>query len=60
MELLTIPTKEPIIKKDVVVEETVTDLCKCGEPAEIGCHGIANSVVYSESWCEKCYNKRYK
>jgi hypothetical protein len=34
------------------------DTCKCGQPSDIGCHGIKEGVVYDEWYCERCYNKQ--
>lgn len=31
---------------------------KCGEPSEIGAHGIRDGAVYSEYWCERCYRSK--
>lgn len=35
------------------------DRCnKCGMESHYGAHGIRDGKVYSEYWCERCYNSR--
>ncbi len=29
---------------------------KCGEPSDIGAHGIRDGKIYDEYYCESCYN----
>ena len=39
--------------------ESNLDPCKiCGEDSTKGCHGVTNMLVYSEYYCDTCYNKR--
>jgi hypothetical protein len=33
------------------------DKCSCGEESTKGCHGVTDGVVYSQYFCDKCYNK---
>lgn len=35
-----------------------TDKCKCGKESTKGCHGIKNEEIYSEYYCDDCFNKR--
>lgn len=35
-----------------------TDKCKCGEESTRGCHGIKDSEIYDEYYCDDCYNKK--
>jgi hypothetical protein len=35
-----------------------SDKCLCNEESTKGCHGIRNGEVYSEYYCDDCYNKR--
>lgn len=32
--------------------------CKCGKRSTKGCHGIKDLKVYSEYYCDECYNDR--
>ena len=34
------------------------DLCGCGEESSKGCHGIKDDRVYSEYYCDSCFEKR--
>lgn len=36
------------------------DLCKCGKESTRGCHGFRNEEIYSEYYCDECFNKRNK
>lgn len=31
--------------------------CKCGAESTKGCHGVRNGQIYSEHFCDSCYNK---
>lgn len=35
-----------------------SDACECGEESTKGCHGFKNEKMYSEYFCDSCYNKR--
>jgi hypothetical protein len=45
-------------KKETNMKET--EKCSCGKEAEYGAHGIKEDEVYSEYYCEKCWNNRNK
>ena len=32
--------------------------CKCGDESTINGHGVKDGKVYSEYWCDSCYNKK--
>lgn len=34
------------------------DACLCGKKSTKGCHGIKDREVYSEFYCDECFNKR--
>jgi hypothetical protein len=34
------------------------DKCKCGKESTVAAHGIKNKAVYSEYWCDDCYNNK--
>ena len=34
------------------------DACECGEKSTRGCHGIRNNEIYSEYYCDSCYNRK--
>lgn len=55
-------THEQLLETAKILEETVKrDTClPCGNPAEVGCHGIDDGQVVSVSYCEECYLKTKK
>lgn len=34
------------------------DLCECGKESTKGCHGVKDKEVYSEHYCDECFNSR--
>jgi len=42
--------------------ETISESnnCECGQESTKGCHGIKDEEVYSEYYCDECFNKRLK
>ena len=33
-------------------------LCKCGQESTHGAHGVRDNEVFSEYFCQKCYNNK--
>ena len=42
----------------MILKEVDKTECPCGEESVYGAHGIRDGEIYSEYFCEKCWNKR--
>lgn len=36
----------------------MNDRCQCGAESEFGAHGVTEGAVYSEHYCEACWNRK--
>jgi hypothetical protein len=57
METMELPMKG---QESVKENERNPGDCACGETSTKGCHGVKNGEVYSEYYCDGCYNKKDK
>lgn len=38
--------------------DNIDTKCSCGKDSTKGCHGFKNDELYSEYFCDPCFNKR--
>ena len=60
METIVVDSKYVVVKVngEIVDLDFIGIQCDCGEEYYYGCHGNRENKIYSEYYCEPCYNKR--
>lgn len=54
------PPPKPVVITKKKLPEGTESTCGCGQPAEVGVHGLRNREMHSRYYCNACYVRIYK